>query len=114
MTKRINQGDIYLANLDPVKGHEQAGLRPVLILQGNLLNSELNTVLIAPITSNMKLKGFMTTCFLPKSKTKLKKDSLALLFQIRAIDKTRLIKEVGHISKNDFIEARVKAIRMFY
>ena len=112
--KQINQGDIYLVNLNPVKGHEQAGLRPALVLQNNILNRNLNTVIIAPITSNLEAKGLMTTYFLPKKKSKLKKDSVALLYQIRTIDKTRLKKEVGHIGKSDFMQIRVKMMRVFW
>jgi mRNA interferase MazF len=112
--KHINQGDIYLANLNPVKGHEQSGLRPVLILQCNLLNQELSTVIVAPITSNMRLKGFMTTHFLSKRTSKLKQDSLVLLFQVRTIDRSRLVKEMGHISAKEFVFIRGRMLRMFY
>lgn len=49
----ICQGDIYFTDLNPIKGHEQAGFRPVLIMQNNILNKNLNTVIIAPITSNI-------------------------------------------------------------
>ena len=112
--KHINQGDIYLANLDPIKGHEQAGVRPVVILQNNVLNRNLNTVIVAPLTSNLSAKGRVTTCFLPKKKAGLKIDSVALFFQIRTLDKSRLIKEVGHISKKDFSQIRVKMMRVFW
>jgi mRNA interferase MazF len=112
--KQINQGDIYLANLNPVKGHEQAGLRPVLVLQNNILNRNLNTIVIAPITSNLEAKGLMTTYFLSGKESGLKKDSVALLYQIRTIDKTPLKKEVGHISKKDFSQIRVKMMRVFW
>jgi mRNA interferase MazF len=112
--KQINQGDIYMANLDPIKGHEQAGLRPVLILQNNILNRNLNTVIIAPLTSNVSAKGKRTTEFLPKKKTGLRIDSVALFFQIRTLDKSRLIKEVGHIGKKDFSQMRVRMMECFY
>lgn len=94
MSMRINQGDIFFADLNPVKGHEQAGLRPVLILQNNILNEFLSTVIIIPITSNLAAKGKLTTFFLEKKLTSLPKDSVALLFQIRTIDKERLVKKV--------------------
>jgi mRNA interferase MazF len=57
---RIEQGDIFLADLNPVKGHEQAGFRPVLIMQNNILNQHLSTVIIVPITANLKAKGAHT------------------------------------------------------
>ncbi len=83
----IKQGDIFLANLNPIKGHEQTGTRPIIILQNNILNKNLNTIIIIPITSNLAAKGKMTTYFLEKNVTNLNKDSVALLFQIRTIDK---------------------------
>lgn len=110
----ITQGDIFLADLNPVKGHEQAGFRPVLVLQNNILNLHLNTVVIAPITSSLQLEGFMTTFFLDNKNSKLKKDSLALLFQIRTIDKSRLVKKIGELNQNNFSHLRVKLMRIFW
>jgi mRNA interferase MazF len=112
--KQINQGDIYLANLDPIKGHEQAGVRPVIVLQNSILNRNLNTVIVAPLSSNLSAKGLMTTYFLPKKESGLQKDSVALLYQVRIIDKSRLKKELGHISSKNFSQLRVKMMRVFY
>ena len=81
---------IFWADLNPVKGHEQAGIRPVLILQNNILNENLSTILVAPITTNLKAKGFLTTYFLTKKESHLEHDSVILLYQIRTIDKQRL------------------------
>ncbi len=102
----MQQGDIYLANLNPAKGHEQAGFRPVLIMQNNVLNSNLNTVIIAPITSNLKAKGKMTTFFLSKKTSKLKQNSVVLLFQLRTLDKTRLNKKILSLNKILFSEIK--------
>ncbi len=104
--KHINQGDIYLADLNPVKGHEQAGLRPVLIVQNNFLNKNLNTVIIAPITSNLKAKDYLTTYFLNKQISYLNMDSVILLYQLRTIDKIRLTKELSHLPYD--IVAKIK------
>lgn len=93
--KSIKKGEIYLADLNPVKGHEQAGYRPVLVLQNNILNKNLKTVVIAPVTTNLKAKGFLTTYFLEKKISNLKFDSIALLFQIRTIDKSRLKRKIS-------------------
>lgn len=97
----MKQGDIYLANLNPIKGHEQGGLRPVLIIQNDILNKNLNTAVIIPITSNLKAKNSLITWFLPKKECRLKQDSVALLFQIRTIDKKRLIKKVANLKKDE-------------
>lgn len=96
--KRILQGDIYLANLNPAIGHEQSGLRPVLVVQNDTLNQNLSTSIIAPLTSNLKFKGYLTTYFLEKTQTKLPLDSVVLLYQLRTLDQGRLTKRLGHLS----------------
>ena len=94
----IKQGDIIWASLDPIKGHEQAGLRPVLILQNDLFNEHLGTVLVVPLTTNLHSKNFVSTYFLEKGKANLKKDSVLLLHQLRCIDKSRLQKKAGEVN----------------
>lgn len=111
--KQINQGNIYLVDLNPVKGSEQGGLRPVLVLQNNKLNQKLSTIVVAPLTANLKYKGFITCFFLPKTISKLPKDSLALLFQLRTIDKSRLMKEMGHLPGKDFRKLKMKLSYIF-
>lgn len=103
---RIQQGDIFLANLSPVKGHEQSGFRPVMIMQNDILNKNLNTVIIAPITSNLNAKGKLTTVFLPKEKSKLDRDSVLLLFQIRTLDKSRLKKKLTTLKNQEFLRIK--------
>jgi len=88
-----------MANLDPVKGHEQGGFRPVLVLQNDILNMNLSTVIIAPITKNMKAKGYLTTFFLDREISRLKFDGIALLYQIRTIDRSRLVKKVSSLDQ---------------
>ena len=99
--KTVCQGDIYLADLNPVKGHEQGGFRPILVVQNNILNANLNTVLIAPITKTLTAKGFLTTYFLEKKHLGLKFDSIALLYQLRTIDKLRLRKRLCRLSGDE-------------
>lgn len=112
-SKNIKQGAIFLANLNPVRGHEQSGYRPVIILQNNILNKNLNTVIIAPLTTNLKAKGYLTTFFLDKKVSKLAYDSIALLFQIRAIDKIRLKKYVSALSLQIFRELKRQMYLVF-
>ena len=102
----IKQGDIYFVNLSPTKGHEQKGFRPVVVMQNNKLNKYLHTVVVAPITSNLKTAGLSLTHFLQKSKTGLKKDGVVLIFQIRAIDVRRLKKHVGILDQASFREIK--------
>lgn len=103
---KINQGDIFLANLNPTKGHEQSGFRPILILQNNILNENLNTVIIAPITSNLTARGFLTTYFLDTKTSKLKNDSLILIHQIRTIDKNRLQRKINNIGEQNIFNIK--------
>lgn len=102
----IKQGSIFMADLNPVKGHEQAGYRPVIVLQNNILNKNLNTVVIAPITKNLQAKGYLTTYFLNKENSNLQFESLILLFQIRTIDKLRLKKFVSTLNVQLFLEIK--------
>lgn len=111
--KNIKQGAIFLANLNPVKGSEQAGYRPVMIVQNDILNKHLNTVIVAPITTNLRAKGLFTTFFIDKKLSKLNYDSIVLLFQMRTIDKSRLEKYIFTISTKDFSELKRQLTLVF-
>jgi mRNA interferase MazF len=91
----IKRGDIFLANLEPVIGSEQDGIRPVI--QNNTSNKYSPVTIIAAITSKIFEKEFPTNVFISKKDSKLDKDSTILLNQIRTIDKTRLIKKISSI-----------------
>ncbi|MCD4760091.1 type II toxin-antitoxin system PemK/MazF family toxin [archaeon] len=101
----IKRGEIYLVNLDPVKGSEQGKIRPILVIQNDISNKYSPTTIIAPITSKIYSKEFPTNVFLLKSDSNLKKDSTILLNQIRTIDKLRIIKRIGKV--DDFIMKKV-------
>jgi mRNA interferase MazF len=91
---QVKRGEIFLANLEPVKGSEQGKIRPVLIIQNDLGNEVAPTTIIAPLTSNTSNKNFPVNVFVPKNISKLDKDSMILLNQIRTIDKSRIIKRI--------------------
>ena len=93
----IKKGDIFLANLEPVIGSEQGGIRPVLILQNDVSNKYSPVTIIASITSKIFEKEFPTNVFLSKKDSKLNKDSTVLLNQIRTIDKRRFIKKINSL-----------------
>ena len=93
----IRRGDIYYADLRPVVGSEQGGIRPVLIIQNDIGNKASPTVIIAAITSKGKKKGLPTHVTIRLEEGSLPKESMAMLEQIRTIDKDRLIKYVGRI-----------------
>ncbi len=91
------RGEIFLANLEPIKGSEQGGIRPVLIIQNDISNKHSPITIVAAITSKVYEKEFPTNVFILKKDSKLNKDSTILLNQIRTIDRTRLIKKIGSL-----------------
>jgi len=101
----IKRGDIFLANLEPTKGSEQGGIRPVLIIQNDISNKYSPVTIIAAITSKMFDKEFPTNVFVSKKDSKLDKDSNILLNQVRTIDNLRLIRRIG--SLDNFIMNQV-------
>jgi len=96
--REIKRGQIYLADLNPVIGSEQGGIRPVVVIQNNIGNHFSPTVIVAAITASTKRK--MPTHAKLRS-IGLFKDSVALLEQIRTIDKCRLVEYVGEVSKSE-------------
>lgn len=94
----IKRGDIFIINLEPVKGSEQGGIRPCLIIQNDYGNKYSPLTIIVPLTSKRFSKEFPTNVFVSKSESRLDKDSTILLNQIRTIDKSRLIKKVGSLN----------------
>ncbi len=97
----IRRGDIYYADLSPVVGSEQGGVRPVLIIQNNVGNRYSPTVIAAAITSRGTKADLPTHIKLFASRSGLTKDSVVLLEQIRTLDKTRLREKMGTLSPYD-------------
>lgn len=96
----MKQGELWMVNLNPVKGREQAGERPVLIISGNLLNENTDIVIACPLTT--KLKRYHGNLILKPSKENgLDKTSEVLTWQVRSISKKRLIKKLGSIADQD-------------
>lgn len=93
----IKKGDIVLAGLEPVKGSEQGGIRPVLVIQNDDGNKFSPTTIIAPITSKKFTKEFPTNVTILREESKLNDDSTVLLNQIRTIDKSRIIKKISSL-----------------
>ena len=100
--EKIYRGDIFFANLNPVKGSEQGGKRPVVILQNDVGNKFSPTVIVAAITSRTRKKAKMPTQ-VPLDNAALEKNSQVLLEQIRTLDKSRLITKVGKLTKDEMI-----------
>ena len=96
----VKRGDIYYADLSPVVGSEQGGLRPVLIIQNDVGNRYSPTVIAAAITSKMSKTHLPTHIDIYAEQVGLAKDSVILLEQVRTIDKRRLKEKMGHLDDN--------------
>ncbi len=95
----VKRGDIYYADLSPVVGSEQGGIRPVLIIQNDIGNKYSPTVIAAAITSQINKAKMPTHIELGAKEYGLNKDSVILLEQIRTIDKRRLRERIGHLDE---------------
>lgn len=93
----IKRGDIYYADLSPVVGSEQGGIRPVLIIQNDVGNRHSPTVICAAITSRMNKAKLPTHIEISAQQYQIVKNSVILLEQIRTIDKKRLREFVCHV-----------------
>ena len=100
----IRRGDIYYADLSPVVGSEQGGIRPVLIVQNNVGNRFSPTVIAAAITSQQSKANLPTHIPLHADSSGLSKDSVVLLEQVRTIDKKRLKEKMGTVDENSINE----------
>lgn len=95
----IRRGDIFYADLRPVVGSEQGGIRPVLIIQNDVGNKHSPTVICAAITSKMNKAKLPTHIEIDSSEYDIVKDSVILLEQLRTIDKKRLKDKVCHLDR---------------
>jgi mRNA interferase MazF len=107
----IRRGDIYYADLRPVVGSEQGGVRPVLIIQNDVGNRHSPTVICAAITSKMNKAKLPTHVELDTRRCDMVKDSVILLEQLRTIDKQRLRERICHID-DDLQEKVDQALRI--
>ena len=98
--KLLYKGDIYFADLSPVVGSEQGGVRPVLGIQNNVGNKFSPTVIVA---SRMDKHNLPTHVLIEQSRYGLQKDSMILLEQVRTIDKSRLRDYIGHLDFSDLL-----------
>ena len=96
---QVKRGDIYYADLSPVIGSEQGGVRPVLVIQNDVGNRHSPTIICAAITSKMNKAKLPTHVELEARKYHIVKNSVVLLEQIRTIDKQRVLDHVCHLDK---------------
>ena len=109
----MKQKDIYLADLNPTKGKEQKGKRPVVIISGNAMNKNLGVYIVCPISS--KIKNYAGCVSLTKDKVnKLSENSEIITFQIRTISKERMIKKIGEITGEQLKDIFYSLNEVFY
>ncbi len=104
------RGDIYLADLSPVVGSEQGGIRPVVVIQNNIGNTHSPTMVVAPVTTKIdKKKNQPTHCLISKNQA-FNRPSMALLEQVRTIDKERVDRYLGKVTQEELRSIRKAAI----
>ena len=100
-TMVVKRGDIFYADLSPVIGSEQGGIRPVIIIQNDIGNKYSPTVIVAAITSQINKAKLPTHVEISSEEYGLNRDSVVLLEQIRTLDKKRLKEKIGHMKEAD-------------
>lgn len=104
------RGEVWLVDLGhPKEDHEQAGRRPVVILQTDDL-SPLSTVVIVPLTTQLKRAGFANTVLIPAREAGQDRDSVALCHQIRALDRRKLLHKIGDLARERLSEIELAVI----
>ena len=106
----ISRGDVVLCDLNPVVGTEQAGVRPVVILQIDRANVASPHMIIAPFTTKIRRALLPSHVFIPAGAGGLHQDSVILCEQIRVIDKSRILQVLGHLDQSYLVEI-AKALR---
>ena len=101
---QVERGEIWLANLDPTKGSEQAGTRPIIIFQENTISKFTSTIITIPLTTNLRRAALPSCLLISGGQGGLNQDSVALCHQLRVLDKTRLIKRLGQLDINAIAE----------
>ena len=107
----MNQGDVYIVNLDPTVRSEIGKMRPGMVISINAMNHNSPRLIVAPITSKTR-KIYPFEVFVPRGKAGLDKDSKIMLDQIRSLDKKRLHKKIGTLDKKTLSRACTIAQRL--
>ena len=97
MTQQLKRGEVWLANLNPTQGSEQAGTRPVIIFQNDLVSQFSTITITIPLTTNLRRAALPICLLIQQGNGGLNQDSVALCFQLRVLDKTRLSKKLGQL-----------------
>ena len=106
----VRRGEIWLADLDPARGSEQAGTRPVLTLQHDAISKFTTTVLTIPLTTNLRRASLPSCVLLAKGEGGLSSDSVVLCHQMRVLDKTRLRHRLGKLGAQTLAAVESRAL----
>ena len=98
MNHTLKRGEVWLADLNPTQGSEQAGIRPIIVFQNDIVSRFSSTTITIPLTTNQRRASLPICLSIPKGDGGLLHDSVALCFQLRVLDKTRLIRKLGQLS----------------
>lgn len=103
----VKRGEIWIANLNPVQGSEQSGLRPVLIFQNDRINRAISTAIVIPFTSNLRRAALPSCVQVAKGEGGLTMESVLLCHQMRVLDETRLNSKLGEVSEQTMNEVEI-------
>ena len=103
---KIKQFDIWIADLEPQRGTETGKVRPVLVVQTNLLNNEHPSTIVCPLTTNVEKDSNILRVHIRKGIANLKIESDIMIDQIRAVDNRRLLNKIGELTKE--LQLKVK------
>jgi mRNA interferase MazF len=106
----IKRGEIWLADLDPARGSEQAGFRPVLIFQNDLVSNFTSTILAILLTTNLRRAALPSCVLIKQGDGGLANNSVALCHQLRALDQLRLQRKLGEIRPSTLAEVEVRVL----
>src|SRR6266496_4804170 len=99
----IKRGEVWLADLNPIRGSEQAGIRPILIFQNDAINTFTTTAVTIPFTTNLRRAALPSCVRVVAGEGGLASDSVALCHQLRVLDTTRLIRRLGSVNRQTML-----------
>ena len=100
----VSRGEVWWASLDPTLGSEQAGRRPVLVIQNDAINRFTSTVLAIPLTANLRRAQLPSSVLLPRGAAGLPEDSVVLCHQLRVLDSQRLTARIGSVDQAHLLQ----------
>jgi mRNA interferase MazF len=106
----VQRGEVWLAALNPTRGSEQGGIRPVIIFQNDTISQFTTTVIIIPLTTNLHRASLPTGLLIPSEEGGLDRNSVALCHQLRVIDRTRLQRKLGDLNPETLMTLEGKVL----